>query len=382
MSTTDKRKAAQIFAITFTALLFAGACGTNQSTNNSGDATNQKNQTSDTPNDSTTESNNPEQVTLTLLAYDSFTPSPNIFDDFTTQTGINVEVSLGGDAGELVTKAGLTSGNPEADVLWGVDNTMLSRALSKNIFTPYASNNLADLDESARKLVPNNEVTPVDTGDVCINYDVNWFKQRNIAPPLTLRALTSSNYANLLVVPNPVSSSPGLAFMLATIAEFGQDGWDEYWKSLKQNGTLIVSDWTTAYYTEFSGSSGKGDRPIVVSYGSSPPAEMIFASPRPATAPTAVAALTCFRQVEFAGILRGTKHEREAQLLIDYLTDIKFQEDLPLTLFVYPANNKAKLPEDFVKYSLRPESPLQLDPDLISSNLLFWLDEFTNIVLR
>ena len=382
MSTTDKRKAAQIFAITFTALLFAGACGTNQSTNNSGDATNQKNQTSDTPNDSTTESNNPEQVTLTLLAYDSFTPSPNIFDDFTTQTGINVEVSLGGDAGELVTKAGLTSGNPEADVLWGVDNTMLSRALSKNIFTPYASNNLADLDESARKLVPNNEVTPVDTGDVCINYDVNWFKQRNVAPPLTLRALTSSNYANLLVVPNPVSSSPGLAFMLATIAEFGQDGWDEYWKSLKQNGTLIVSDWTTAYYTEFSGSSGKGDRPIVVSYGSSPPAEMIFASPRPATAPTAVAALTCFRQVEFAGILRGTKHEREAQLLIDYLTDIKFQEDLPLTLFVYPANNKAKLPEDFVKYSLRPESPLQLDPDLISSNLLFWLDEFTNIVLR
>ena len=382
MSTTDKRKAAQIFAITFTALLFAGACGTNQSTNNSGDATNQKNQTSDTPNDSTTESNNPEQVTLTLLAYDSFTPSPNIFDDFTTQTGINVEVSLGGDAGELVTKAGLTSGNPEADVLWGVDNTMLSRALSKNIFTPYASNNLADLDESARKLVPNNEVTPVDTGDVCINYDVNWFKQRNIAPPLTLRALTSSNYANLLVVPNPVSSSPGLAFMLATIAEFGQDGWDEYWKSLKQNGTLIVSDWTTAYYTEFSGSSGKGDRPIVVSYGSSPPAEMIFANPRPATAPTAVAALTCFRQVEFAGILRGTKHEREAQLLINYLTDIKFQEDLPLTLFVYPANNKAKLPEDFVKYSLRPESPLQLDPDLISSNLLFWLDEFTNIVLR
>ena len=382
MSTTDKRKAAQIFAITFTALLFAGACGTNQSTNNSGDATNKTNQTSDTPNDSITESNNPEQVTLTLLAYDSFTPSPNIFDDFTTQTGINVEVSLGGDAGELVTKAGLTSGNPEADVLWGVDNTMLSRALSKNIFTPYASNNLADLDESARKLVPNNEVTPVDTGDVCINYDVNWFKQRNIAPPLTLRALTSSNYANLLVVPSPVSSSPGLAFMLATIAEFGQDGWDEYWKSLKQNGTLIVSDWTTAYYTEFSGSSGKGDRPIVVSYGSSPPAEMIFASPRPATAPTAVAALTCFRQVEFAGILRGTKHEREAQLLIDYLTDIKFQEDLPLTLFVYPANNKAKLPEDFVKYSLRPESPLQLDPDLISSNLLFWLDEFTNIVLR
>ena len=378
MNLTNPKKVTKLFALIFAASLLAGACGNNQSTN-PGDASDQ----TDIPTtDSTTDSNTSEKVILTLLAYDSFTPSPNIFDDFTAQTGINVEISLGGDAGELVTKAGLTSGNPEADVLWGVDNTLLSRALSKDIFTSYATKNLADLDESARKLVPNNEATPVNTGDVCINYDVNWFKQRNIAPPLTLRALTSSNYANLLVVPSPVSSSPGLAFMLAIIAEFGQDGWDEYWKSLKQNGTLIVSDWTTAYYTEFSGSSGKGDRPIVVSYGSSPPAEMIFANPRPATAPTAVAALTCFRQVEFAGILRGTKHEREAQLLIDYLTEIKFQEDLPLTLFVYPANNKAKLPDDFVKYSLRPESPLQLDPDLISNNLLFWLDEFTNIVLR
>ena len=380
MNSHKIKKLTKCIALIFVASTLAYACTTEKSNSDSpstADSTN--NEVSD---NSTTASGDSEKVTLTLLAYDSFTPSPNIFDDFTAQTGIAVEVVLGGDAGELVTKAGLTSGNPEADVLWGVDNTMLSRALSKNIFTPYAAKNLADLDESARKLVPNNEATPVDTGDVCINYDVNWFKQRNLAPPLTLRALTSSNYANLLVVPSPVSSSPGLAFMLATIAEFGQDGWDEYWKSLKQNGTLIVSDWTTAYYTEFSGSSGKGDRPIVVSYGSSPPAEMIFANPRPATAPTAVAALTCFRQVEFAGILRGTKHESEAQLLIDYLTDIKFQEDLPLKLFVYPANVKAKLPEDFVKYSLRPESPLQLDPDLISRSLLIWLDEFTNIVLR
>ena len=346
----------------------ASACTNSSSTDNS--STNQADPT------------NSDQVTLTLLAYDSFTPSKNIFDAFALETGVKVEIALGGDAGELVTKAALTAGNPQGDVLWGVDNTMLSRAIEAKIFSAYQTKNINDLDESARKLISNFEVAPVDTGDVCLNYDVKWFADREIAPPLTLRALTSANYANLLVVPSPITSSPGLAFMLATIAEFGEDGWGEYWQQLKQNGVLIVDGWNEAYYTEFSGSSGKGDRPIVVSYGSSPPAEMIYASPKPATAPTAVAALTCYRQVEFAGVLRGTKHEREAQLLIDYLTGIKFQEDLPLTLFVYPANTKAKLPAEFLKYSMRPELPLQIDPELIAKNRTTWLDTFTNKVLR
>ena len=332
--------------------------------------------------ETTSQSESSDQVTLTLLAYDSFTPSKNIFDEFTLETGVKVEIALGGDAGELVTKAALTAGNPQGDVLWGVDNTLLSRAIEAEIFSAYETKNLNDLDETARKLVTNNEVSPVDTGDVCINYDVKWFANRNIAPPLTLRSLTSANYANLLVVPSPISSSPGLAFMLATIAEFGESGWSDYWEQLKQNGALVVDGWNEAYYTEFSGSSGKGQRPIVVSYGSSPPAEMIYASPKLQTAPTAVAALTCYRQVEFAGVLRGTKHEREAQLLIDYLTGVKFQEDLPLTLFVYPANKKAVLPAEFLRYSLRPELPLQIDPKLIAENLTAWLDIFTNKVLR
>ncbi len=172
----------KILAALLATALLANACGDNQSVGDSTDSS-----SNDSVEPSTASTN---QVTLTLLAYDSFAPSPNIFDDFTAQTGVDVEISLGGDAGELVTKAGLTSGNPEADVLWGVDNTLLSRALDSTIFAPYPTKNLADLDESARKLVPNNDVTPVDTGDVCINYDVNWFKQRNLAQPLTLRSLT------------------------------------------------------------------------------------------------------------------------------------------------------------------------------------------------
>jgi thiamine transport system substrate-binding protein len=321
-------------------------------------------------------------VTLTLLAHESFTPTETIFDAFTEQTGIVVEIVRAGDAGELVTKAALTAGNPEGDVLWGVDNTLLSRALEAEVFVPYETANTQYMNESVLADIPAHEVTPVDIGDVCINYDIAWFAEQNIAPPLTLDALTNKNYANRLVVPSPLSSSPGLAFLMATVAEYGEDGWQEYWQSLRDNGVLVVDGWTEAYYTEFSGSSGKGDRPLVVSYSSSPPAEVLFANPPITEAVTAVASLTCFEQIEYAGILRGSKHVEEAKLLIDYLTDLAFQNDLPLTQFVFPVHSGATLPDAFTQFALRPENPLRLAADVIANNRTAWLDEWSSIVLK
>ena len=319
-------------------------------------------------------------VTLRLIAHDSFTPTDGIFDEFTTETGIRVEIVRGGDAGTLVTKAVVAAGNPEADVLWGIDNTLLSRAIDAGVLTPYESTLRGDLDADALALAPNGEVTPVDSGDVCINYDRAWFAERNISPPLTLQALASSTYRNLLVVSNPVTSSPGLAFLLATIAEFGTQ-WDAWWKTMRDNGVLVVESWTDAYYGHFTAAS-EGSRPLVVSYATSPPAEVIFADPRPLEAPTSVAALTCFRQYEFAGILRGTKHERQAGLLIDFLVSKRFQEDLPLTQFVWPINRTATVPKEFLDYSLRPENPLTIDPATIAANRVAWLDRFSDVVLR
>lgn len=321
-------------------------------------------------------------VTLTLLAHDSFTPSEGIFNAFTAETGITVNVVRSGDAGELVSKAALTAGNPEGDVLWGVDNTLLSRALDADMFESYETTNLAAMNDSVLRDIPGHEVTPVDTGDVCINYDIAWFKNNNIAPPMTLDALTSKTYANLLVVPSAITSSPGLAFLLATVTEFGEDGWQDYWKSLRENGVLVVDGWTQAYSTEFSGSTGKGERPIVVSYSSSPAAEVLFADPPTDIAPTGVASLTCFEQIEYAGILRGTKHKAEAQLLIDYLTDITFQSDLPLTQFVFPVNTNATVPETFTRYISRPESPLTIEYNVIAENRTAWLDEWSTIVFK
>ena len=334
--------------------------------------------TSGSTNDAAVETNEP--VTLRLLTHESFTPTETIFDDFTLQTGITVEVVRSSDAGTLVTKAVLASGNPEGDVLWGVDNTLLSRALDANVFVPYVTVHRDDLDVSAVALAPNGEVTPVDSGDVCINYDTAWFAERNITPPLTLQALASSTYRNLLVTPNPVSSSPGLAFLLATIAEFG-DGWQQWWETMRDNNILVVESWSDAYYGHFTAASD-GERPLVVSYATSPPAEVIFADPRPTEAPTAVAALTCFRQYEFAGILRGSKHLAQAQLLIDFLVSRQFQENLPLTQFVWPINNTASVPKEFLDYALRPDNPLTIDPTIIAKRRAEWLEQFSDIMLR
>ncbi len=187
-------------------------------------------------------------------------------------------------------------------------------------------------------------MTPIDFGDVCLNYDKDYFGKHELPPPTSLEALTKPEYKDLTVVENPATSSPGLAFMLGTIDHFGEEGWLGYWKQLEANGVEVASSWDEAYYTDFSGSSGKGPKPIVVSYASSPPAEVIFAETPLTEAPTAVVESTCFRQVEFAGVLAGTKHDAAAQRFIDFMVGTTFQNDMPLNMFVYPVNTKAVLP--------------------------------------
>jgi thiamine transport system substrate-binding protein len=297
---------------------------------------------------------------VTLLAYDAFTPTEGIFDAFTAATGAKVKVVTSGDTGTLVSKAILTAGKPEGDVLWGIDNTLLSRAQKADLLTSYE---------------------PVDYGDICVNYDKQWFASRNIAPPTSLDDLILPAYEGLLVTQDPVASSPGLGFLLGTIAQFGTENWQDYWTSLKTNGVHIAADWTTAYTIDFSGSSGKGKYPLVVSYGSSPPAEMLYAEEPIDTPPTAVIESTCFRQTEYVGALRGTRNPALAAQLISYLLDIPFQESMPLSLFVFPINKKATLPELFTKFAVAPTNPLTLDHADIEANRDSWLNTWRDIIL-
>jgi thiamine transport system substrate-binding protein len=321
-------------------------------------------------------------VTVTLVTYDSFpTKDASVNDrlaDFTANTGIAVEILTAGDAGTMLSKAELTVGNPEGDVMWGVDNSLISRAIESEIFEPYNAVGLAEIPSEFTALVPAGEATPVDFGDVCVNYDIAALDALGIDPPTTLDDLADPAYADLLVVQDPAASSPGLAFLLATIDEYGDD-WQDYWTRLVDNGVRVVDGWTEAYYEQFSYAGG--DRPLVVSYGSSPPFEVLFAATPLDTAPTGVVESTCYRQVEFAGVLAGTKHPAEARMLIDFLISAEFQADVPLDLFVFPANSTVELDPVFVEYAVIPDASRSTEPAIVATNREEWIDEWTDLVI-
>jgi thiamine transport system substrate-binding protein len=319
--------------------------------------------------------------TLRVLVHDSFDVSAEVLRAFERRSGIDVELFPAGDAGQLVNRAIISAGNPEGDVLFGIDNNLLATALEHDIFVPYSPPRLDAVDDTY-ELDPRDRVTPIDHGEVCVNYDVARFSH-GVGPPQTLEDLADPAYRDALVVENPATSTPGLAFLLATIAEFGDPGWEGYWRKLRDNGVLVVDGWESAYFGEFSGAGGgEGTRPLVVSYATSPVAEVVLSEEPPDVAPTGVVETSCFRQIELAGILRGTEHEAEARAVIDFMLSRAFQEDIPLRMFVYPVVNDAALPEAFAAHAVVPDAPLELSADAIARGRADWIERWTDIVLR
>lgn len=321
-----------------------------------------------------------DEVTVRLLTHDSFALSDEVLDAFTDETGITIDIVRQGDAGSVVNQAVLTKSAPIADVLFGVDSTFLGRALAEDLFVPHVAEALEQVPE-ALQVDPEHRVTPIDVGDVCLNYDRAYFGAE-LAPPPSLESLARADYRGLTVVQNPATSSPGLAFLLATVAEFGEGGWQEYWTRLRDNDVLVVDSWNSAYYGAFSGGGGGGDRPIVVSYASSPPADVVFAEDDRTEPAIGVVEAGCYRQIEFAGVLRGTDHEEAAGAVVDFLLSPAVQEDVPLQMFVFPARADVELPEVFERWAARPDDPHQLDAELVDERRDEWIREWTDVVLR
>ncbi|WP_406160629.1 thiamine ABC transporter substrate-binding protein [Streptomyces sp. NBC_00882] len=322
--------------------------------------------------------------TVTLVSHDSWAVSKTVLADFEKKSGYKVKVLEDGDAGQAVNKAILTKDNPQGDVFFGVDNTLLSRALDNGLFQSYEAKGADRIKAGYR--VDGDKVTPIDTGDICVNYDKAYFAAHKLQPPTSYDDLIKPAYKNLLVTENASTSSPGLGFLLGTAAKYGDDGWQGYWKKLKANGVKVVDGWEQAYNEEFSGSAGgkkaKADRPLVVSYASSPPAEVIYADPKPTTAPTGVAQGTCFRQIEYAGLLSNAANTKGGKAFLDFLLTKEFQQDMPLNMFVYPVVDGAQVPAEFTQYGPQAKDPETMDPAKIADNRDDWVKSWTSLVLK
>jgi thiamine transport system substrate-binding protein len=311
--------------------------------------------------------------TVTLVTHDSWAAPAEVLDAFERQSGIKITVLKEGDAGALTNKLVLTKANPLGDVAYGVDSTFATRALTEGVFEPYTSPE-ADRGPQRYAVDPEHRLSAVDLGDVCVNIDNTYFTSNGIPAPKSYEDLANPQYKDLMVVESPATSSPGLAFLLSTVAKFGEDGWQEYWSKLKANGVKSVSGWTEAYTQDFSGSSGKGPRPIVVSYASSPAAEVEDGKPR-----TSALLDTCYRQVEYAGVLTGSKQPERAHKVVDFLLSQQFQVTVAANMYVYPARQGVDLPAGWAQVAPLPEKPATLESDKVQAGREKWIGQWRTL---
>ncbi|MGM0386637.1 MAG: thiamine ABC transporter substrate-binding protein [Actinomycetota bacterium] len=306
---------------------------------------------------------------VTLVTHDSFALSEGLLEQFTAETGWEVELVAPGDGGALVNQLILTKDSPLGDAVYGIDNTFASRAVEEGVLAPYTSPAAVDGFDTQ-----GGHLTAIDQGDVCLNVDLEWFAAEGLAVPAGFDDLVEPEYAGLTVVTNPATSSPGLSFLLATVAHF-EDGWQDYWRRLLANGTKVADGWSDAYFVDFSGSEGAGPRPIVLSYSSSPAAEV----GDDGVARTGNVEATCFRQVEYAGVIAGAENPEGARALVDFLLSEEVQADIPGSMYMYPVTD-VDLPAEWVAHAPLAADPLTLDPDIISANRAMWLEEWAALL--
>lgn len=311
---------------------------------------------------------------VVLVTHDSFAADQALLDEFKRDSGITIDVRRVGDAGALTNRLVLTKDSPIGDVAYGVDTTFASRALDEDVFIEHRSPEAQEgpqryeIDDTGR-------LTAVDLGDVCLNIDPAALAAKGVPEPTSYADLTDPRYKDLLVVEDAATSSPGLAYLLGTIAKLGE-GWQDHWRALMANGALVVSGWEEAYTQEFSGSSGKGPRPIVVSYASSPSAELNDdGSPR-----TKAVLDTCFRQVEYAGVLDGAANTDDARLVLDFLLGEKFQAQVPEQMYVYPTREGVELPETWQVAAPLPSDPAVMPAALVQGSREQWIEEWRALV--
>jgi thiamine transport system substrate-binding protein len=317
--------------------------------------------------------------TVVLVTHDSFALPEALQAKFEKDSGLKLEIRQSGDAGALTSKLVLNQDNPLGDVAFGVDNTFASRAIEGDVFADYQAELPEGAEEAELDGDGSDRLTPVDQASVCVNADRTWFGDQGLTPPETLADLAEPAYKDLFVAPGATTSSPGMAFLLATIAEYGEDGWQDYWAQLMANGAKLTSGWEDAYFVDFTGGAEKGTRPLVVSYDTSP---AFTVDEKTGESTTAALLDTCFRQVEYAGVLQNAENPAGGEELVDFLVSPEVQAALPESMFVFPVDPATELPPDWAKFAVQPDEPYSVDPGDIAQNRDEWLTDWRDVTSR
>jgi thiamine transport system substrate-binding protein len=315
---------------------------------------------------------------VVLVTHESFVMSKKLQKQFEDESGYDLVIKASGDAGALTNRLVLTKDDPTGDAVFGIDNTFGSRAIDEGVLQPYDAKLPDGASEYALAGDDSHDLTPVDTGNVCVNVDDTWFADHGVPEPQGLDDLVEPAYKNLFVTPGATTSSPGLAFLLTTIAAYGENGWQDYWSKLMTNGTKLTQGWSDAYEVDFTQGGGNGDRPIVLSYDSSP----AFTTDGKGGTTTSALLDTCFRQVEYAGVLAGAKNPDGAKALVDFMLGQAFQEALPDAMYVFPVDPSISLPADWAKFAKQPDHPYSVDPDVIAVRRDEWLRDWSDVTSR
>lgn len=319
------------------------------------------------------------QVTqeLRVLVHNSFSLPKPLLAQFEKQAGVKLSVIKAGDAGEMLNKLILTRAHPIADVVFGLDNTLLAKAQTANVLEAYDG----PAQQRAAAVTLGQGVVAVDYGFVALNYDKAAFEKSGLALPKTLDALTQPAYRDLLVVQNPATSSLGHAFMLATISGMGEAAAFDWWAKLRANGVKVAKGWSEAYYTEFS--KNGGTRPLVVSYSSSPAAEVFYSKEKITEAPTGNLFLKggVFRQIEGVALIKGGKQSAAAAQFIEFLRSPTVQEALQTTMWMFPAESGVARPE-VMRHAAESASFEAPDTTTIAGNSTDWVSRWTKVVLK
>ncbi|MHA1198677.1 MAG: thiamine ABC transporter substrate-binding protein [Candidatus Heimdallarchaeaceae archaeon] len=353
---------------------------------------------------------NADDYSLVIYTYESLLADPgyDFISAYASYSGIptsEIRIVYMEDANSVLSKAILEKDDPTADVLIGLDNVMIHDAKEEGILQIYDSPTLVNISETlVTNLDPEKYLLPYDYGIIALWYDLNRINT-STNPELeylTLDDILEYDLDKQLIVEDPTLSSPGLGFLLWTIAIYGDpeinfegvlgQNWRDWWSEAKSD-LRIASSWGDAfsiYYTP------EEDRPMMVSYGTSPAYDVCHpdygvgeGNPPPSAAvvshenPTALQIImkNAWLQIEGIGLVNNAPHTVEAKKFIDWFLDQELQDNIPLNNWMYPANLHANIPTCFADNSISPDSMTQLlndilTPDMIEDNLNDWLKDW------